>query len=62
MKQLLLNIEESKYKAFLSFIKTIDFINLVDDGDLETPKWQMDEVNNRIEELINILKDPSILK
>ena len=51
MKQLLLNIEESKYKAFLSFIKTIDFINLVNEEDNEVPKWQIDEVNSRIKEL-----------
>jgi len=51
MKQLLLNIEESKYKAFLSFIKTIDFISLVKDEDMVVPKWQIEEVNRRIEEL-----------
>jgi len=51
MKQLLINIEESKYNAFLTFIKTLDFINLVDEADIEVPKWQIDEVNSRIEEL-----------
>ena len=28
MKKLTLNIEESKYKAFLSFIKTLDYVNI----------------------------------
>jgi hypothetical protein len=51
MKQVLLNIEESKYKAFLSFIKTIDFISLVDEEGNNIPQWQIDEVNNRVEEL-----------
>lgn len=51
MKQVLLNIEESKYKAFLSFIKTIDFISLVNEGGNNVPKWQVDKVNSRIEEL-----------
>jgi hypothetical protein len=48
MKQLILKIEESKFKAFLDFIKTLDYVSV--SGESETiPQWQQDEVNKRIE-------------
>ncbi len=47
MKQLILNIEEGKFKAFLSFIKTLDYVSV---SELEEiPQWQQDEVKRRME-------------
>ena len=47
MKQIVLNIEESKLKAFLDFIKTLDYVS-VSKGEA-IPAWQQDEVNRRIQ-------------
>lgn len=47
MKQLILNIEESKFKAFVSFIKTLDYVSVNKETE-EIPQWQQDEVINRI--------------
>lgn len=47
MKQLILNIEEGKFKAFLSFIKTLDYVSVSELG--EIPQWQQDEVKRRME-------------
>ncbi len=47
MKKLILNIEESKYEAFLSFIQTLDYV--VVSRDVEIPAWQQEEVNRRME-------------
>lgn len=49
MKQLILNIEESKYSAFLSFIKTLDYISISDAEAI--PQWQQDEVNKRLQSI-----------
>lgn len=46
MKQIILNIEESKFKTFLSFIKTLDYVSISDD---EAPTWQQEEVNKRLQ-------------
>lgn len=47
MKQLILNIEEDKFRAFLSFIKTLDYVS-VSKGDQIIPEWQQEEVSRRI--------------
>jgi len=47
MKRITLNIEESKFKAFLSFIMTLDYVSV--DKDEAIPQWQQDEVNKRLE-------------
>ena len=48
MKQLILNIEESKFNAFLSFIKTLDYVSACSQEE-DIPQWQQDEVNSRLE-------------
>ncbi len=47
MRPLLLHIEDSKYKAFLSYVRTLDYVS-VDEGD-DIPQWQQDEVARRLE-------------
>ena len=47
MKKLILNIEESKFKAFLSFIKTLDYVSVSKEE--AVPEWQQDEVNKRLD-------------
>lgn len=47
MKKLILNIEESKYQDFLSFIKTLDYVSVSKDDAI--PMWQQEEVNKRLE-------------
>jgi hypothetical protein len=45
MKQITLNVDESKFKAFLSFIKTLDYVSVSDEMDI--PVEQQQEVNRR---------------
>jgi hypothetical protein len=40
MKQITLNIDESKFKAFLSFVKTIDYVSVSDEIDLSLEHQQ----------------------
>lgn len=47
MKQIILNIEESKFKAFLSFIKTLDYVSVCNEEAI--PAWQQQEVNSRLQ-------------
>jgi hypothetical protein len=46
MKQITLNVDESKFKAFLSFIKTLDYVSVSDEMDI--PAEQKQEVNRRL--------------
>jgi len=46
MKQIILNIEESKFKAFLSFINTLDYVSVSKEESI--PAWQQQEVNRRL--------------
>ena len=46
MKQITLNIEENKFKTFLNFIKTLDYVALSEET--EIPLAQKEEVNRRI--------------
>jgi len=45
MKQVTLNIPDSKFKAFLEFIKTLDYVQVEDNT---IPQWQQEEVNRRL--------------
>ena len=46
MKQITLNIDESKFKTFLSFIKTLDYVTVSDE--IEIPFEQQQEVKRRL--------------
>ncbi len=46
MKQITLNIDETKFKAFLSFIKTLDYVTVSDEIDI--PIEQQKEVERRL--------------
>lgn len=49
MKQLILQIEESKFKTFLTFLKTLDYVSVSELQDI--PQWQQEEVKKRIEQI-----------
>ncbi|PHR44303.1 MAG: hypothetical protein COA32_14920 [Fluviicola sp.] len=46
MKQITLNIDETKFKAFLSFIKTLDYVSVSDE--IAIPLEQQQEVERRL--------------
>ncbi|PWH86240.1 addiction module protein [Brumimicrobium oceani] len=46
MKQITLNIDETKFKAFLSFIKTLDYVSVSDEIDI--PIEQQQEAERRL--------------
>ena len=46
MKQITLNIDESKFKAFISFIKTLDYVSVSDEIDI--PIEQQQEAQRRL--------------
>jgi len=46
MKQLTLHIDESKFKAFLDFIKTLDYVSVSDE--LTIPTTQQQETEKRL--------------
>ncbi|MFT6719034.1 MAG: hypothetical protein ACJAY8_001433 [Sphingobacteriales bacterium] len=52
MKQIVLNIEDSKYHAFFSFIQTLDYVS-ISEKEEGIPGWQVDQVNERMEEYKN---------
>ena len=45
-----LDIQDSRFDTFLSFIKTLDYVSI--NKEEVIPQWQHDEVNKRLE-LIN---------
>jgi len=47
MKQIILNIADKKFKAFIEFIKTLDYVSISKEE--EIPQWQQEEVNDRLE-------------
>lgn len=47
MKQITLNIDETKFKAFISFIKTLDYVSVSDEIDI--PIEQQEEAQRRLE-------------
>ncbi len=42
-----LDIQDSRFDTFLSFIKTLDYVSINQDN--EIPHWQQDEVNRRLQ-------------
>jgi hypothetical protein len=44
-KQVVLNVEESKYKRFLSLLKTLDYVTITEQQEIS--EWQKNEVSNR---------------
>ena len=46
MKQITLNIDETKFKAFISFIKTLDYVSVSDEIDI--PLEQQQEAERRL--------------
>ena len=40
MKQITLNIDESKFKVFLSFIKTLDYVSVSDEKEISLEQQQ----------------------
>jgi hypothetical protein len=51
MKQITLNIPDNKLKAFLEYIKSLEYVSVNEVAE-EIPEWQRDQVKER-EELIN---------
>jgi len=47
MKQITLNIADKKFKAFIEFIKTLDYVSISKEE--EIPQWQQEEVKERLE-------------
>lgn len=47
MRQIILNVEESKFETLLSFIKTLDYISVSSEELI--PEWQQKEVEKRME-------------
>jgi len=47
MKQITLNIADKKFKAFLEFIKTLDYVSISKEE--EIPDWQQEEVKKRLD-------------
>ena len=47
MKRIVLNIEDSKFKAFFSFIKTLDYVSVSEEETI--PSWQQEEVSKRMQ-------------
>lgn len=45
-----LDIQDSRFDTFMSFIKTLDYVSITKEDVI--PKWQQDEVNKRLE-LVN---------
>ena len=42
-----LDIQDSRFDTFISFIKTLDYVSIKKED--VVPQWQQDEVNNRLQ-------------
>ena len=42
-----LDIQDSRFDTFLSFIKTLDYVSIKQEDTI--PQWQQDEVNRRLQ-------------
>jgi hypothetical protein len=51
MTQVILDIEDDKLNAFITFIKTLNYVSVAKSDDI--PQWQKDEVNKSIKEIDN---------
>ncbi len=47
MKQVTLNVADSKFRTFLEFIKTLDYVSVKKEDVI--PQWQQEEVNKRLQ-------------
>ena len=46
-----LDIQDNRFDTFLEFIKTLDYVSVKEEDSI--PQWQQDEVNKRLELVIN---------
>jgi len=46
-----LDIQDNRFDTFLEFIKTLDYVSVKEEDAI--PQWQQDEVNKRLELVIN---------
>ncbi len=46
MPRLILNIEDNQFQAFLSYLRTLDYVSIDERSDV--PQWQQDEVARRL--------------
>lgn len=44
-----LDIQDSRFDAFMNFIKTLDYVSINKEGTI--PKWQQDEVDKRLKKV-----------
>jgi hypothetical protein len=51
MTQITLNIEDDKFKAFMEFIKTLNYVSVSKEENI--PVWQMEEVESRLDKIKN---------
>ena len=56
MKQLTLNIDDSKFKAFLEFIKTLDYVKVEEVGDPS-----LEELQNSLKQ-VNLMQEGKLPK
>lgn len=51
MKQITLTVEESKFQVFLSFLKSLDYVQVSDE--INIPEKHKSEVDSRLRQLKN---------
>jgi hypothetical protein len=51
MTQVILNVEDDKLKAFIEFIKTLNYVSLSKSDDI--PLWQIEEATKSITQIDN---------
>lgn len=55
-----LDIKDNMVKTFLDFIKTLDYVSISGDENIDIPQWQKEEVEKRKEQVENgIMKTKS---
>lgn len=47
LMKITLDIQDSRFDTFLSFIKTLDYVSIKQED--EIPQWQQDEVSRRLQ-------------
>lgn len=48
-----LDIKDSMVKTFLAYIKTLDYVSISGDENIDIPQWQKEEVEKRKEQVEN---------
>lgn len=46
--EIVLDVQDKNYDAFIEFIKTLDYVSVKNDD--EIPQWQMNEVEKRLQD------------